>query len=141
MYTILNQKFLDRSFVDDVEKKADFVPSFLKYPDFSHLRHFEPEAKKQKQPIETVVVKQNVVPVNGLITLKIRLESDRDFIEIDFDRSNTSFEQFKSILANELQLGDDGRGIVKIRKLPNVLVRNDKDIERLRNEQEIEICI
>jgi hypothetical protein len=39
---------------------------------------------------------------------------------------------------DELEITD--MPIKKIRKLPNTLVRNEKDLKRLKQEQELEIC-
>ncbi len=69
-------------------------------------------------------------------TIKIRDIDEIDFIEIDLDTENTTIEKFKEIIKYELELNFE---ILKIRKLPNILIRNNKDIQRLKDDQEIEI--
>ena len=56
------------------------------------------------------------------------------------DQQNTTFEEFKKLCLEELQFNKDAY-INKIRKLPNILVRNDRDIKRLKNDQELEIFL
>ena len=74
------------------------------------------------------------------VTIKIRSHLDDDFIEIDIDKANLSIDQFKELCNRELGEFDKSiRSIIKIRKLPNVLVRNTTDIKRFRNDQEIEL--
>ncbi len=82
---------------------------------------------------------QSEVNSKSHITLKLRVHSDVDFIEFDVDTTTLSFTGFKQLCATELQI--DAENIEKIRKLPNVLIRNDNDIRRLKTDQEIEICI
>lgn len=114
--------------------KSNFVPSFLKFPDFSHLRHFdENQVKKNETTIKASFNNENE------ITIKMRTQLETDFIEVDFDPNDTSFEKFKLICKQELDLNYNE--IIKIRKLPNIIIRNDKDIKRIKNGQEIEILI
>ena len=70
--------------------------------------------------------------------LKVRLAGDEDFIEVEVQQ-NCSMVELKEIICNELDIkaGD----IMKIRKLPNTLLRNEKDIKRLRDQQEIEVVL
>lgn len=72
-----------------------------------------------------------------MITIRIKCNFDEDFIEVDIDKLSTDFESFKKICLSELDQSMSG-SLVKIRKLPNILIRNSKDIRRLKNEQEIE---
>ncbi len=80
-----------------------------------------------------------LVPNSNKITIKVKAETDRDFIEMDIDSFNTSFDDFKSACINEMErLEQDGLIVDRVRKLPNVLVRNTKDVKRFRDGQEIE---
>jgi hypothetical protein len=74
-----------------------------------------------------------------IITVRIRANTDEDFVEVDIDKLSTTFEEFKSIIVKELDHLDKKLQIFKIRKLPNILIRNTNDIKRLKNDQEIEI--
>ena len=74
-----------------------------------------------------------------LITVKIRDSEELDFIEVDLDIGNTTFDLFKEIVYKELEYEKKDAEILKVRKLPNVLIRNTNDIRRLKEDQEIEI--
>ena len=47
--------------------------------------------------------------------------------------------EMKEILCKELDT--KAEDIMKIRQLPNTLIRNEKDIKRLRDQQEIEVVL
>ena len=89
----------------------------------------------------------NILPGNNnnnnsddaVITIKVKTEHESDFIEMEIDRSNMSFDEFKIACVAELDdILDKTLPVVKIRKLPNILIRNTRDIKRLKNNQEIE---
>lgn len=70
--------------------------------------------------------------------LKVKLEKDKDFIELDIaDPSNITYNSLFKTICEELKCAqpDD----LTLRKLPNTIVRNDKDVKRLINYQELEI--
>ena len=73
------------------------------------------------------------------ITIRLKASTDEDFVEIDLDKENTSIEEFKEIIFRELEHIDCKSQIYKIRKMPNILIRNTNDLKRLKNEQNIEV--
>jgi ribosomal protein L16/L10AE len=64
---------------------------------------------------------------------------DRDYIEVEMDKSNLTFEALKSVMCKEL--GIERRLINKLRKLPNTILRKDKDVQRLCDFQELEVVL
>lgn len=80
-------------------------------------------------------------PSNTELVLKARIANgeEKDFIEIELDRSNMTFQHLLDTLCFEL--GVDKKLVAKIRKLPNTIVRKDKDVCRLTNFQEMELCL
>jgi len=75
------------------------------------------------------------------LVLKIRVANscEKDFIEIDIPRHIT-FDQLVMLMRSELAL--DTKAVVKkVRKLPDTIVRNDRDVQRLRDYQELELVI
>ena len=76
------------------------------------------------------------VTEHGERIIKVRLNGDEDFIETDIPEDCT-LEFLLDILSIEFDTFVSE--IVKLRKLPNTLIRNDKDIKRLRNVQEIKM--
>lgn len=71
--------------------------------------------------------------------LKLRLANieDPDFIEVELPNSELTFEKLVKVCCEELNI--NAQSITKIRKLPNTILRKDKDIQRLKNFQEIEV--
>ena len=77
----------------------------------------------------------------SVLVLKCRLadSEETDFIEVEFDQNCLNFEALVETCVTELNV-DRGR-LKKIRKLPNTIIRNDHDVKRLLQYQEIEIVI
>lgn len=80
------------------------------------------------QPAEEIVLK-----------LRIADSEENDFIEVDLDKSNLTFRNLETVCCEEL--GIEAKNIKKIRKLPNTIVRNDKDMKRLLPYQELEVVL
>ena len=75
------------------------------------------------------------------LVLKARIAylTDRDFIEVELSRSCLTFEALMTLLTTEL--GVDRCLVHKVRKLPNTVLRKDKDVARLTDFQEIELVL
>jgi len=75
------------------------------------------------------------------LVLKVRVANsdEKDFIEIDISRQ-TSFDQLVSTVRSELAVGDTAV-VRKVRKLPDTIVRNDRDVRRLHDYQELELVL
>uniref|UniRef100_A0A8C0TVJ2 ANKRD40 C-terminal like n=1 Tax=Canis lupus familiaris TaxID=9615 RepID=A0A8C0TVJ2_CANLF len=71
----------------------------------------------------------------------VRIQSPRenDFIEVELNREELSYQNLLKISCCEL--GIEPEQVKTIRKLPNTLLRKDKDILRLRDFQEIELIL
>ena len=127
------------------------MPNFVRNPDFhygnkylyesgsSSLKKSKNQVKVDATIVDLNVPKRDDQADNDFITIRIKSSHDEDFIEIDVDTLNTDFEKFKEICYKELDHIEVGKSILKIRKLPNILIRNTNDVKRLKNEQEIEI--
>lgn len=75
-----------------------------------------------------------------IITIKARAHGDEDFVELDIDKRMT-FVEFKAACISELDHIEKDAPVLKIRKLPNVLVRKTADIKRIKPDQEIELIL
>ncbi|MBV94458.1 Ankyrin repeat domain-containing protein 40, partial [Eschrichtius robustus] len=75
------------------------------------------------------------------LVLKVRIQShkENDFIEVELDRQELSYQNLLKVSCCEL--GINPEQVEKIRKLPNTLLRKDKDILRLRDFQEVELIL
>ena len=75
------------------------------------------------------------------LVLKARVanSAETDFIEIELPRDKLTFEDFITTICNELEL--ERSFVQKVRKLPNTIVRKDKDVKRLQDFQELEVVM
>lgn len=75
------------------------------------------------------------------LVLKVRLANsdEKDFIEVELEETNKTFYGLMNLLCAEL--GVDKNLVAKIRKLPDTIVRKDKDVGRLRDLQELELVL
>lgn len=137
---------------NETNKQDDnkFVPNFVKNPYFHYANgafysSSQLDSNPSSKPTELIEQKPIVNGINlkndlnRLITIKVRDSDEFDFVEVDLDVEQTSFEQFKEIVLKELEYDCRQMNFLKIRKLPNVLIRNSRDIKRLKEQQEIEV--
>ncbi|XP_078257639.1 ankyrin repeat domain-containing protein 40 isoform X4 [Rhinoraja longicauda] len=76
------------------------------------------------------------------LVLKVRLHStgsEADFIEVELDRGCLTYQALLSLASHEL--GVSPEHVERIRKLPNTLLRKDKDVRRLQHFQELELVL
>jgi hypothetical protein len=71
--------------------------------------------------------------------LKIRIANsgDPDFIEVELPRTELSYSRLLRVCCEEL--GISANQIIRVRKLPDTLVRKDKDVQRFQDFQEVEV--
>jgi hypothetical protein len=145
----------------DTNKSQTFVPNYLANPEFLYANsnlytsytassksndvQLESDKKLIEQDKPNKYIPQSkshdsmLSKESEVITIRLKANEDEDFIEIDIDKLNITFEEFKEMCYKELDHIDRKMKIFKIRKLPNILIRNTNDIKRLRNEQEIQV--
>lgn len=159
---------LDPEVVALTLQNEEFIPNYKKHPEFHYansglfsLEQQSSSSSTNNKPVEPTtattvnslarhktiqaaqVEQHNENGTNSrFTTIKIRTNLDEDFVEIDFDRLNTNFEAFKEMCINEfVDYVDIDFGVMKldkIRKLPNVLIRNTNDVKRLKEDQSVE---
>lgn len=126
-----------------------FTPNYLANPVFPYTQPVisnsgDSELNKTKLQY-SVQNSSNNLRMQGTshdeLVLKIRVAymDDKDFIEVEMEKSNLTFEALKTIMCKEL--GVERRLINKIRKLPNTILRKDKDVQRLCDFQELEVVL
>lgn len=91
-------------------------------------------------PVQINSPLKNVVIQNELV-LKVRVANSEedDFIEIELDFVSLTFDNLIKVCCDEL--GIQPNSIRKVRKLPNTIVRKDKDVARLQEFQELEFVL
>ncbi|XP_055581613.1 ankyrin repeat domain-containing protein 40 isoform X2 [Falco cherrug] len=77
------------------------------------------------------------------LVLKVRIQNpnlrENDFIEIELDRQDLTYKELLRVSCCEL--GVNPEHVQKIRKLPNTMLRKDKDVARLQDFQELELVL
>uniref|UniRef100_A0A8I6AWD6 Ankyrin repeat domain 40 n=1 Tax=Rattus norvegicus TaxID=10116 RepID=A0A8I6AWD6_RAT len=77
------------------------------------------------------------------VVLKVRIQNpslrENDFIDIELDRQELTYQELLRVSCCELGVNPDQ--VEKIRKLPNTLLRKDKDVARLQDFQELELVL
>ncbi|KAK6478340.1 ankyrin repeat domain-containing protein 40-like [Huso huso] len=77
------------------------------------------------------------------LVLKVRIQDpavkENDFIEIELDRQELTLRALLRVCCRELGVSVDH--VEKIRKLPNTMLRKDKDVARLQDFQELEVVV
>lgn len=75
------------------------------------------------------------------IVLRIRVadSDDSDYIEIEIPHKKLSYSSLLSICCQELCVKETQ--VERIRKLPNIRLRNDNDVKRLNDLQYLEIVL
>ncbi|XP_065643562.1 uncharacterized protein LOC136075146 [Hydra vulgaris] len=73
------------------------------------------------------------------VILKVRQVEDLYFIEIELSLADLTLEKLTCTIKEEFSVQDNAS--LLITKLPNVLIRNDKDVKRLKSGTEIEFLI
>ncbi|GFT23038.1 ankyrin repeat domain-containing protein 40 [Nephila pilipes] len=75
------------------------------------------------------------------IVLKVRIAEslDPDFIEIEVPLKDLTYDNVYRICCEELDVLP--KNVLKLRKLPNTIIRKDKDVLRFQNFQELELVL
>ena len=75
------------------------------------------------------------------IVLKVRVanKNDPDFIEVELPVTDLTFSRLLRVCTEELEINPSM--VIRVRKLPNTIVRKDKDLARLKDGQELEFVL
>ena len=145
-----------------VNETLPIVPNYLRNPEFFYAAKDESGRLSHREQSISNTNNQELSLMNGQqqginissnsnsscaaqpgeeIALKLRIADteEKDFIEVDLYRRNLTFQTLEKVCCEEL--GIDASNIKKIRKLPNTIVRNDKDMTRLLPFQELEVVL
>ncbi|XP_073996847.1 ankyrin repeat domain-containing protein 40-like isoform X2 [Rhodnius prolixus] len=118
------------------ESTLPITPNYIKNPplntkeDYSHWGN---GSLHRRQPPTQDTVEE--------LVLKVRVANggDPDFIEIELPRTELTYYSLLRVCCEELGL--NASQVVRIRKLPNTMLRKDKDVQRLIQMQEIEVVV
>ena len=132
-------------------RDTTFVPNYLRHPVFPYTKKpsLEEDALQDATPTSTFVnpvgsmqhLSSNADPQTSGLLLKVRIADaeETDFFEVELCSDKMSFNGLREVLCQELEIRDEKVG--KVRKLPNVIVRKDEDVKRLRHNTELEVVL
>lgn len=116
------------------ESSLPIMPNYIKMPPL-HSKEYNHTSngslpRRQAQTQDSV----------DELVLKVRVgNGDPDFIEIELPRSELTYYSLLRICCEELGL--NASQVLRIRKLPNTMLRKDKDVQRLTQMQELEVVV
>ena len=116
---------------ESIQEKHGFVPNFIEYPPIV------PSSRDMRPLSETERDKSREICIRA----RVSEGEERDFIELDIDLDACSFEDLTSVLCKELKIDIQVLTVRKVRKLPNTIVRNDRDVQRLIEGSAVELVL
>lgn len=136
--------------VKSAESSLPITPNYLANPTFPYSSSNRPVVNHALTNGERITFTQvlpatmnsntNSSPDDELV-LKVRLANsdDPDFIEVELPRSSPRFDALLNLMCAELAV--DKQLVSRIRKLPDTIIRKDKDVARLADFQELELVL
>ncbi|XP_033630895.1 ankyrin repeat domain-containing protein 40-like [Asterias rubens] len=123
------------------------TPNYIQNPPFPYLSTTNGTVPSpashvsNKQPITDRVTNLPQFNHSEELVLKVRVanSSETDFIEIELDRNERTLANLVLTCCRELNC--EPQSIIKLRKLPNTIIRKDKDVWRLTDFQELELVL
>nr|CAD7203573.1 unnamed protein product [Timema douglasi] len=119
------------------------TPGYLRYPPLNSK--VQSSGKTTLQTTDVPLSPSSLKPTGGCVVdelvLKVRVahSGDPDFIEVELPRQELTFSRLLRVCCEEL--GVNANQVFRIRKLPDTLVRKDKDVQRFCNFQELELVV
>ncbi|XP_076443185.1 ankyrin repeat domain-containing protein 40-like [Babylonia areolata] len=127
----------------DQQEKLPITPNYLAHPPFPYSSKSDLQTSVDKLSLSANMNNHNSVPVStdDELVLKVRVAhvEDPDFIEVELPRVHLRYDALLNLMCAEL--GVDKQLVARIRKLPNTVVRKDKDVARLQDFQELELVL
>lgn len=121
---------------------TSFKPNYLQHPTI-HKEDYYMEVIPKKSNLNSGSSPPAKAPKNEPDTavkiLKIRMEGEKDFIEIDLMIQDSNLDTLIQLACQELQIHPESVNF--IRKLPNTKLRKDKEVQRLVEFQELELVL
>lgn len=121
------------------QQELPFTPNYLQNPTFP----YGDMARTEDLTHETIPAstppnssyKHAIAPL--VVKVRVCNSEDTDFVEIEV--LDLKYQTLLEICAMELEI--DVTSIAKIRKLPDILVRKDRDVQRMKSGQELEVVL
>ena len=100
-------------------------------------KHTPPAVAPSSSPVLTTRPNTYITTIPLVVKVRLADSGESDFVEVELEM--LSFQALLRACCEELDVSIIE--VSKIRKLPNVLIRKDKDVQRLRTGQELEMVL
>lgn len=141
-------------------EELPIVPNYIAHPVFPYLsqtkerpNHIDSPVNLSRGPMDSRHHQPNPAPTaNSMsnqahqpddeeLVLKVRVanHAEKDFIEIELEKRKLTFENLIATMCKELEVNRELA--MKVRKIPDTILRKDKDVKRLRDFQELEVVL
>ena len=151
------------AFLNDQQEELPITPNYISNPPFPHVsqsmerpvrgptpfRNSHPNSQYRQSEMHNYNNHQDSVPQppnqvyleDDELVLKIRVANamETDFIEVELERKHLTFQNLFSTMCKELEVRSEL--VHKVRKLPDTIIRKDKDVWRLKDFQEMELVL
>lgn len=127
------------------ETKLPITANYLAYPPFPYMNsqqstaHSAPPPPPPPPPIAPNPYLFTSSDNEMVLKARVANVEEKDYVEIELDRSSLTFDALLNLMCHELCI--DKRLVHKIRKLPDTIIRKDKDVKRLVDFQEMELVL
>ncbi|XP_064477965.1 ankyrin repeat domain-containing protein 40-like [Ornithodoros turicata] len=126
-----------------VETKASslpITPHFVSHPPLDYKVDLSEIHGRTSEHVSDIKSTSSFVEESDIV-LKLRIAylDDPDFIEVELPRKDLTLANLLRTSCEEL--GADPKRVCKIRKLPNTIIRKDRDVQRLAPGQELELVL
>ncbi|CAH1794380.1 unnamed protein product, partial [Owenia fusiformis] len=148
------QRVLGATPSENKRSELPIVPNYISNPVFPHVQ--DPRAGNMVDRVNSIgetrqsrtehitngpIAKKEYSNNPSEIVLKARVANavETDFIEIELEWAKQTYDTLLNLMCHEL--GVNKALVFKIRKMPNTIVRKDKDVQRLTDFQELELVL
>ena len=122
------------------EQRLPIIPNYLKNPPLADRVEI-PESHRTPNYLQKFVTSERVNLLPDELVLKVRIANcgDPDFIEVELPIGDLTYSRLLRLCTEELDVNP--AHVTRVRKLPNTIVRKDKDVARLKEGQELELVL
>jgi len=126
--------------VCEESEPSTFTPHYLSLPNTAHKVNLNDQAPKSTFQAANREGSKTEREFHELV-LKLRLaySTDIDFIEAELNKCELTYASLLNLCCTELGL--NCKYVERLRKLPNTWLRKDKDVQRLKDFEEIEVVL
>lgn len=122
------------------ESRLPIIPNYLRNPPLADHVDIQETRRSTIVPERVVpTTRQNPLPEELVLKVRVANCGDPDFIEVELPIADLTYSRLLRLCTDELDVNP--AHVTRLRKLPNTIIRKDKDVARLINGQELELVV